>query len=94
MLNTIPGTVIHCAQTYYKGLSFDELPADRKQIVRELIAYYCEMPIEDAINTFRLHPSSKDSRTKHAINFEKEYTHLKIIIDTVLYSEDLEDNVF
>jgi len=87
MFNTIPGTVMHCVETYYKGTSFDGLSSGRKQIIRELMAYYCEMPIDDAINTFRLHSPHKSRKPDHSVNFEKEYTHLKIIIDTVLYPD-------
>ena len=92
MLNTIPGVIVSCAETFF-GHKLDDLCADRKRIIRDLLSSYLEMPIPTVNNTFRLWPRPTDGFETDAISFCQEREELDTVISMML-EPDMEDEIF
>jgi hypothetical protein len=91
MVNTIPGVIVSCAETFF-GHRLDDLSADRKRIVRDLLSSYLDMPIPAVNNTFRLWPRATDSSETNAIRFSEERQELDTVISMMLEPE-MEDEI-
>ena len=90
MINTVPGVIITCVETYYQA-PIDTLAPERKQIVRELLAAHLDMTKDEVNDTFRLWRRSTDRSKDNIINFEAEWQELDAVLTMVLYpEEDLE----
>ncbi len=90
MINTVPGVIITCVETYYRA-PIDELEPERKQIVRELLSSHLDMTKDEVNDTFRLWPRSTDRSKNHKIDYESEWQELDAVLTMVMYpDEDME----
>lgn len=90
-VNTIPRVIVSCAETFF-GHRLDDLSADRKRIVRDLLSSYLDMPIPAVNDTFRLWPRVTDSSETYAIRFSQEREELDTVISMMLEPE-MEDEI-
>ena len=103
-MNSIPRVIVSCAETLF-GYRLDDLSADRKRIVRDLLSSYLDMPIPAVNNTFRLWPRAMDSSETNAIRFSQERQELDTVISmmlepemeneiSMLFEPSMEDEIF